>query len=94
MEIHRDMCLCIVYERNNSEVLLNMKVLLNISICYSILVFQKNDSRREFTYGSRKKPNLKVDDGDCLLNHDRWYRDIRVEHERRILHRKPKRCRG
>lgn len=41
-----------------------------------------------------KKPNLKVDDGDCLLNHDRWYRDIRVEHERRILHRKPKRCRG
>ena len=47
MEIHRDMCLCNVYERNNSEVLLNMKVLLNISICYSILVFQKNDSRRE-----------------------------------------------
>lgn len=53
MEIHRDMCLCIVYERNNSEVLLNMKVLLNISICYSILVFQKNDSQKKTTSKTR-----------------------------------------
>ena len=62
MEIHRDMCLCNVYERNNSEVLLNMKVLLNISICYSILVFQKNDSRREII------PNTDFELGIILIN--------------------------